>query len=321
MENVLPPFKVDVAGTFLVPQSLLDAREQCRNGQITLAALREAEDNAIRNLVERLKSFGLKVVTDGNFRSESWLTDFMCNLDGIQLNPSKKKIELTKRIDTLRRHPIVDNFMFLTGITGGDVIAKQVLPAPSLIYTRLLKDASEHINLYYRDTSELFNDIDRIYNRLITKLYSSGCKYIQFDDTTRVVTQETIELNNRILQQTPDDLFIAFHAPADMLISTVRANAFFLDYDDECCSRYKLLWFVKEKKATFGFIPSYYPVEEDLDELISKIEEVRRYIPINRFTLCIPNAHRLSGEKYEKAKEKQWHTLDMARRTAEKLWP
>lgn len=35
MEKVVPPFKVDVAGTFLLPPALREAREQYRNEQIS----------------------------------------------------------------------------------------------------------------------------------------------------------------------------------------------------------------------------------------------------------------------------------------------
>ena len=44
MENVVPPFKVDVAGTFLLPAALREAREQYRNEQISLLTLRAVED-------------------------------------------------------------------------------------------------------------------------------------------------------------------------------------------------------------------------------------------------------------------------------------
>ena len=54
MENVVPPFKVDVAGTFLLPAALREAREQYRNEQISLLTLRAVEDAEIRNLVDRL---------------------------------------------------------------------------------------------------------------------------------------------------------------------------------------------------------------------------------------------------------------------------
>lgn len=321
MENVKPPFKVDVAGTFLYPQSLKEAREQCRLGKVNPAELRAVEDVEIRNLVERLKTAGLKVVTDGNFRSSSWPLEFMCALDGVDLHPVKKTtIELTSRI-CVHRHPIIDDFVFLTGITGGDVIAKQILPAPSLLLARLQKESPDRVKQIYPVITDLYEDILRIYNRIITALYDSGCRYIQFRDTTRVVTPEAVQLNNTMLESLPQDLSVAFHAPGDMLISTVGVDVFFLDYDDECCGRYKLLWFVNEKKAAFGFIPSHYPLDEEVDELRAKIQEVRRYIPLERFSLCIPNATVLPSESFEVAFEKQWHTLDMAMKVKKKLWP
>ena len=321
MENVKPPFKVDIAGTFLCPQALKEAREQYRIGRVNAAELRAIEDLEIRNLVEQLKTIGLKVVTDGNLRSPAWAFDFICALDGIDPEPIKKKsIELTRRI-CVHRHPVIDDFVFLTGITGGDLIAKQTLPAPSFLLARLQKDASAQLKHIYPDMGDLYEDIQRIYQRIITGLYDSGCRYIQFCDTTRLVTPDAIRLNNMILETLPEDVSVAFHAPGDMLIATTGVDIFFLDYDDECCSRYKLLWFVKEKKASFGFLPSHYPVDDELDELRAKIDEVRRYIPLDRFSLCIPHANILPAEKYETALKKQWHTLEMAMKVAGELWP
>ena len=44
MENIRPPFKIDIAGAFLLPQALKEAREQYRNEQISLVTLRAMED-------------------------------------------------------------------------------------------------------------------------------------------------------------------------------------------------------------------------------------------------------------------------------------
>jgi len=321
MDKNMPPFKVDLAGTFLKPKVLKEAHEQFRTGQLSFEALQAIADSEIRTLVQTLKSNGLKVVTDGNFRSNSWLVDFMSEFDGMQFKDAKRnQFTLKNRID-VHKHSVINDFVFLTGVTNGDIIAKQVLPAPSMVLARLLKDDPANVKAVYPVVDQLFEDMDRIYRRIMSALYDSGCRYIQFDDTTRVITDDAIRLNNMILADQPDDLFIAFHASADLLISLVGVDAFFLDYDDECCNRYKLLWFVKEEKATFGFIPSYYPVEEELDDFRMKIDEVRRYIPMKRFSLCIPNANVQSTEKYEVAEEKQWHTLDMAMRVAKELWP
>lgn len=322
MGNVVPPFKVDIAGAFLVPKTLKEAREQVRNGQMNLVTLRSIEDTEIRSLVERLKAAGLQVVTDGRFRSDSWPLDFMCALEGVRLRPTKKTtLELIGRID-LHYHPVLDDFMFLTGVTGGDIIAKQVLPAPSLLLAELLKEENnEELERIYPDLEMLLEDIATTYHKLILELYESGCRYLQFDDTTHTVTDNAVRVNNMALVNHPNDLFIAFHAPTEMLFSVTGIDAFFLDYDSEHCGKRRLLWFIREKKATFGFVLSHYPVQEELDDLRAKIEEVTRYIPLQRFSLCVPNARIFTSETYEMALEKQTNTLRMAAVVAKELWP
>lgn len=322
MENVVPPFKVDIAGAFLLPQALKEAREQVRNGQLPLAALRAMEDAEIRNLVDRLKAAGLKVVTDGRFRSDLWPLDFMCGLEGIRVRPTKKTtIELIGRV-SLHHHPVLDDFMFLTGVTGGDIIAKQVLPAPSRLLEELLKEENrESLEHIYPDLELLLEDIAATYQKLIMELYESGCRYVQFDDTTHTVTDHAIRVNNMALIDHPEELFIAFHARTDMLFAVSGIDAFFLDYESESCGKNRLLWFIREKKTTFGFILSHYPVEEELDELRHKIEEVTRYIPLKRFSLCIPNPKATTTETLADALEKQWNTLKMAEIVSEELWP
>ena len=79
MTKVSPPFKLDIAGAFCVPRALRDARGQYQDGQMSRQALRAIEDAEIRNLVERLKLAGVRVVSDGGFRNG----DFLVNWEGI----------------------------------------------------------------------------------------------------------------------------------------------------------------------------------------------------------------------------------------------
>lgn len=321
MENVVPPFKVDIAGRFLLPQTLKDAREQCRNEQISLAELRAMEDAEIRILVEKLKNLGLKVVTDGCFRSNSSVLDFMCSFEGVQLRSTKKTVlESTGRID-LHHHPVLDHFMFLTGVTGGDMIAKQVLPAPSRLLAELVKeDNKEQLEAIYPERKLLLEDIATTYRKLIDELYKSGCRYLQFDDIAHTVTPDGIAVNNMALEEHAQELFVAFHAPTEMLFSVNGIDAFFLDYANESCGKNRLLWFIREKRSTFGFVLSHYPVEEELDELRAKIDEVTKYIPLKRFSLCLPNPKESLGDSVEVDQAKQWNTLKMAGVVSKELW-
>ncbi|WP_321480159.1 methionine synthase [uncultured Bacteroides sp.] len=323
MEYIRPPFKIDIAGTFLLPPSLKDAQEQYRDGRISKITLRAIEDAEIRNLIEKLKIIGLEVVTDGRFRNASWPFDFMWNLEGIEsCDIRRNALKLIGRLGFPSIHPILEDFMYLTGITGGDVIAKQVLPAPSLLLAELLSnDNCEQLRVFYPDNELLLADIAKVYQKLIQELYTLGCRYVQFDDNTRVITPEAIEVNNMSLVGHAPDLFVAFHASAQMLSSLNGVDAFFLDYNNESCGKTSLLWFIREQKATFGFIPSHYPLPDELDDIYEAIDEVTSYISLDRLSLCVPNAQILSNEDYEIAQKKQWDTLNMAKVAVTKLWP
>ena len=54
-----PPFRADHVGSFLRPKALLDARDRFAKGAIDAAALRAAEDDAIRGIVKYQEDLGL----------------------------------------------------------------------------------------------------------------------------------------------------------------------------------------------------------------------------------------------------------------------
>src|SRR3954454_7505731 len=78
-----PPFRADHVGSLLRPASLLRARDDFAAGRIPADALREIEDEAIREVVRRQQEVGLQSATDGEFRRASWHMDFIYRLGGI----------------------------------------------------------------------------------------------------------------------------------------------------------------------------------------------------------------------------------------------
>lgn len=319
MANVFPPFKIDIAGAFCVPRALKDARMKYQNGLVSRHTLQAVEDAEVRNLVERLKAGGIKVVSDGGFRSR----DFLESWNGIRSKAEQSfvqgsALEITERL-SLSRHPVLDEFTFLASVAGEEAMPKQHIPSPAEVMTQIMQrvDRSQ-LETVYPDIRLLTDDIASCYKILLTQLYDAGCRYIQFDGVNSVVIEETIRLNNRVLRERPAGMYIAFHAPTGMLIQLHGADAYFLNYDCGACDRNRLLWFIHEKEAVFGFVLTHYPHEDELDELQAKTESVLNYIPLKRFALCLPDANALLSPS-DADEEKQWETVRLGKEMAERI--
>ena len=74
------PYRYDIVGSFLRPDYLKDARAEYAEGTLSADQLREVEDKAINELVEKEKAVGLKAVTDGELRRRYWHLDFLASL-------------------------------------------------------------------------------------------------------------------------------------------------------------------------------------------------------------------------------------------------
>ncbi len=63
----------DVVGSLLRPAYLREARRGVREGKVSDAELRAAEDRAVREAIELQEEAGLDVITDGELRRQSWV--------------------------------------------------------------------------------------------------------------------------------------------------------------------------------------------------------------------------------------------------------
>src|SRR5947207_6428220 len=78
-----PPFRADHVGSLLRPPALKALRDDVAAGRASAAALRAAEDAAIREVVALQESAGLQGITDGELRRTSWHMDFLTRLGGL----------------------------------------------------------------------------------------------------------------------------------------------------------------------------------------------------------------------------------------------
>ncbi|WP_188190072.1 5-methyltetrahydropteroyltriglutamate--homocysteine S-methyltransferase [Nonomuraea sp. SYSU D8015] len=187
-----PPFRADHVGSLLRPQSLLRARESLAGDE-----LREAEDEAIREVVRRQEEIGLQSATDGEFRRASWHMDFIYRLGGVapaaderitvRFHNQQGDIEFTPA--ALRVHdriklnePIfADDFMFLRD-TVTTAVPKLTIPSPSMVHYRGGPAAIDP--KVYPDVEEFWRDLSAAYAEQVRRIGALGCTYLQFDDTS-----------------------------------------------------------------------------------------------------------------------------------------
>jgi len=195
-DRTTPPFRADHVGSLLRPQTLLQARADFAEGRIDADALREIEDEAIRDVVALQQDAGLKSATAGEFRRASWHMDFIYQLGGISKSPgnltvkfhnAEGDIEFTPaamHIDgkvTLEQPIFARDFEFLQSVVT-DATPKLTIPSPSMVHYRGGRAAIEQS--VYPDMDRFWDDLTTAYADQVQAIGELGCTYLQFDDTS-----------------------------------------------------------------------------------------------------------------------------------------
>ena len=239
-----PPFRAEHIGSFLRPASLLDARTDHQAGKIDDAALRAAEDEAIRQVVDLQRALCLSSITDGEFRRHAYSDSFTVDVfDGVRIGSTDDRnwtySDSAGRV-TEGRVPIVvdrltwpgpvnvDNYRFVAGLAGNGTV-KITLPGPCYIHFR---SGRENISPdIYPDLDAFWDDLIAAYEQEIAALYAAGCRYIQLDETSiaklgdakiqegltrrgdnwRDLLEIYTDAINEIARRAPDDLSLGIH--------------------------------------------------------------------------------------------------------------
>ena len=159
--------------------------------------------------------------------------------------------------------------------------------------------------------------------QVIRDLYGAGCRNIQFDDCSwgvcadpnaqaifgtdeaglREIQEQLLRVNNLAMEGKPGDLTVNTHVcrgnfhstwacrggydtVAETLFARENVDAFFLEYDDERSGGFEPLRAVPaDKTVVLGLVTTKAPKLEDKAEVIGRIREAARYVPLER--LCL----------------------------------
>src|SRR5580700_98128 len=182
-------FRAEQVGSLLRPPQLLAARAAHAAGQISLEELRGVEDQAILAALEKQRSIGLDVLSDGELRRGSWLTDMADAVDGFV----SEKVTLEwkgpgggpegstaqaagarlRKVRKLTGHELP----LLKQAAGGPF--KITLPAPSNFVLASYKPGVPET--FYPTHADLLSDLVDMVRDEVRWLVSEGVRYIQFD--------------------------------------------------------------------------------------------------------------------------------------------
>ena len=190
-----PPFRADHVGSFLRPARLQDARRKFFANELAPDALRQIEDECIREVVRKQEEVGLKGITDGEFRRTYFHVDFLEKLDGVEVRYGEFSSAFRKddgtqvgfKPPTMHVESKIEHsssiqgadYEFLKGVVTRT--PKVCIPAPSMLHFRGGREAIS-AKVYPR-LEEFYDDLTAAYAREIDDLARRGLRYLQLDDT------------------------------------------------------------------------------------------------------------------------------------------
>lgn len=260
---------------------------------------------------------------------------------------------------SVKNHPFVEHFKFVKALEDENTVAKQTIPAPAQFLEQFIMPMSlPNTNQYYPDVEELAEDIANGYKKVIRDLYDAGCRNIQLDDCSwgmcvdphaaaifgtdeaglQKIMEQLLAINNRAIEGAPEDLVInthvcrgnfhstyassgAYDRVAETLFARENVSAYYLEFDDARSGGFEPLKSVSgDKKVVLGLITTKSPKLEDKEDVIKRIHEAAKYVPLDRLYLS-PQCGFASCEIGNKlTEEEQWKKLALVKEIAEEVW-
>ena len=368
-ERRTAPFRFDNVGSFLRPSRLKEARDAFAKGTIAEAELKSVEDEAIEELIEKQKEIGLKAITDGEFRRSWWHLDFMWGLEGVEkveVDEGYKFAEVETRAESARLtgklggagHPFIEHFKFVQQFADEKTIARQTIPAPAQFLAELQRpDNKEATEQFYQSDEDLIDDIAAAYQTFIKELYAAGCRNLQLDDctwgmivdeeywknrnadfTVEDLSRKYVELNNKAIAGSPEDLVITTHVcrgnyrstwassgaydtVANVLFGEENVDGYYLEFDTERAGGFESLSKVSgDKVVVLGLFSSKLPELEDKEEIKGRIEEAAKYIDKDRLCISPQCGFASTEEGNDLTEREQWEKLELIKEVAEEVF-
>jgi 5-methyltetrahydropteroyltriglutamate--homocysteine methyltransferase len=208
-------FPTTVVGSHPKPKWLNRVRELNEQGEFSDERLRQAEDDAVRVVVDEMERAGVDLISDGEMRREEMVEYFAHCIPGYEFNGPVRvwgnnyfnKPSVTEELGD-PGPMLVDEFEFTQEVASEGHEVKVPITGP---YT--MTDWS--FNEVYDDRAELVMRLADIINDEVRRLADAGAEYIQIDEPALTTRPEEIDLIEEATARVVDGVDIeqvAFHA-------------------------------------------------------------------------------------------------------------
>jgi 5-methyltetrahydropteroyltriglutamate--homocysteine methyltransferase len=233
---------------------------------------------------------------------------------------------------------------------------KVTIPSPSMLHFRGGRKAIDEA--VYPQLETFYADLAGVYRQEIADLSARGCRYLQLDDTNLAylcdpairartaergddpgaLTRTYCDLINAAIRGRPEDMVVAIHLCrgnfksawvaeggyepiAEVLFRELDVDAFFLEYDDDRSGDFAPLRFVpRGKTAVLGLMSSKVSAVPERSEVIARIREATRYIPLEQCALSHQCGFSSTAHGNELGEDDQFRKLARCVEVAREVW-
>ncbi len=147
-----------------------------------------------------------------------------------------------------------------------------------------------------------------------------------------------VSVNNAVIEGLPRDLTVNTHvcrgnyhstwafsggyeAVADPLFTKEKVQAYYLEYDSDRSGGFEPLQFIQpEQLVVLGLVTSKDGQLEDRKQIISRIKEASRFVPLERLCLSPQCGFASTEEGNILTEDQQWEKIRLIRSIAEEVW-
>ncbi|MCW5652568.1 5-methyltetrahydropteroyltriglutamate--homocysteine S-methyltransferase [Hydrogenophaga sp.] len=234
---------------------------------------------------------------------------------------------------------------------------KVTIPSPTMLHFRggragISKEAYPELDPAFYD------DVAKAYGEELQSLANAGCTYVQMDDTNmaylcdermrEAARQRGDDPNelphryanfiNKVVAHKPAGMTLAMHLcrgnfksthaaagnyepVAEALLSEMKLDAFFLEYDDDRSGDFRPLRYLgKDKIVVLGLVTTKFGQLESKDDLKRRIDEAAKYAPLEQMCLSPQCGFSSTVHGNNIAVEDQRRKLALVVETAHEVW-